>query len=168
MGKRGSLDDLISDLEDLEVNFDNKLQKKYDDIMAYIIVAIGKATAYDTGISRDILKNILNELGRSDLQYELDHIIWEFWNTRKERLKDNSNYSFVKNNGRYEISINDYGFTNQNEGLISDVHPRNDSRVVPRQVDYGIDLMETESDKDIEKAFKELENFIVKALEGDI
>ncbi|MGL6185533.1 MAG: hypothetical protein ACRC1T_09175 [Clostridium chrysemydis] len=168
MGKRGSLEDLIDDLEDLERNFDKKMQKKYDDIMAYIILAIGKATAYDTGVSRDIIKNILAELGRSDLQAELDHTIWEFWKVKEKRLEDNATYSFKKSNGRYFIQINDYGFTNQNNGKVSDIHPRKDSRIIPRQVDYGIDLMETESDYDIEMAFKNLESFIVKALDGDI
>lgn len=168
LAKNRSLDDLIDDLDDLEKNFDIKMQKKYDDIMAYIVLAIGKATAYDTGVSRDIIKSILSELGRSDLEAELEHMIWEFWRTKEERLEDDSSYTFKKFNGRYSIQINDYGFTKQNEGKVSSIHPRNDKRVVPHQVDYAIDLMETESDSSIEKAFRDLEAFIVKALDGDI
>lgn len=166
MARKNSLESLIDDLEYLENNFDKLLQKKYDDIMAYIILAIGKATAYDTGVSRDIVKNILEELGRSDLEAELDHVVWEFWKAKTERIKDNPDYSFYKVNGRYSIKIHDYGFTNQNEGYVSQLHPRSDSRVIPRQVDYGIDLMETGSDKDIEKAFNEFEDLIVKLLDG--
>ena len=169
MGKRGSLEDLIADLGELEKNFDRLLQQKYDNIMAMIMVAIGKSTAYDTGVSRDIIKQILTELGRSDLEAELDHVIWEFWKTRGQRMEDPHTHRFVRNGyGRYEIEIEDYGFTQQNEGYVSPVHPRSDSRVVPNQVDYGIDLMETGTDSGIEKAFNELEDFIVKALDGDI
>lgn len=169
MAKVSSLEDLIDDLDNLGRNFDKILQDKYDDIMAMIMLAIGKATAYDTGVSRDLIKNILRELGREDLESELDHTIWEFWKTREQRLNDGADYTFKKDDyGRYYIEINDYGFTNQNEGYVSPLHPRSDARVIPNQVDYGIDLMETETDSSIEKAFRELESLIVKALDGDI
>lgn len=169
MGKRSSLEDLIGDLENLEKNFDKILQDKYDNIMAMIMLAIGKATAYDTGVSRELIKNILRELGREDLEAELDHTIWEFWKTREQRLNDNASYTFQKDGyGRYYIEINDYGFTNQDKGYVSPLHPRSDARVVPNQVDYGIDLMETGTDSSIERAFRDLESLIVKALDGDI
>lgn len=162
------LESLINDLGYLEKNFDSMFQEKYDNIMAMIILALGKATAYDTGVSRDLIKSILSELGRSDLEYELDHIVWEFWKTKSEREKEGANYTFTKINGNYNIVINDYGFTQQNEGYVSVFHPRNHKKVVPHQVDYAIDLMETGTDKDIEKAFRDLESFIVKALDGVI
>lgn len=166
MAKKNSLESLIADLDYLEKNFDNILKQKYDNIMATIMLAIGKATAYDTGVSRDIIRDILKELGRDDLSPQLDHIIWEFWNTIEERKKDNVGYTLSKVNGKYKIVIMDDGFAQQSDGKVSDIHPRHDSRVIPRQVDYGIDLMETGTDADIERAFDDLEKFIVKAIEG--
>lgn len=168
MGKKGSLEDLISDYAYLEKNFDTLMQEKYDNIMAMIMLAIGKATAYDTGLSRDLIKGILGELGRSDLEPELEEINWEFWKTREKREKEPHSYKFNKTGGRYSIVIEDEGFAQQNEGYVSPFHPRSDNRVVPKQVDYGIDLMETGTDREIEKAFKDLENLIVMALDGDL
>lgn len=168
MAKRGSLEDLISDYSYLEKNFDSIMQEKYDNIMAMIMLAIGKATAYDTGVSRDLIKGILSELGRSDLEPELEEINWEFWKTRKQREKEPHSYKFSKIGGRYNIVIEDEGFAQQQNGYVSPFHPRSDSRVVPNQVDFGIDLMETGTNKEIEQAFKDLEIFIVKALDGDL
>jgi hypothetical protein len=167
--KLRSLDALIADLDFLEKNFDRILQEKYDNIMAMVMVAIGKATAYDTGVSRDLVFQILCELNRADLAFELNHVVYEFWKTYEKRDQEPHGYTFKKENGRYFIEIIDYGFYNQQEyGKVSDIHPRNDKRVVPHQVDYGIDLMETGTDKGIEKAFKDLENLIVQALDGVI
>lgn len=168
MGKRGSLEDLIADYSYLERNFDTLMQEKYDNIMAMIMLAIGKTTAYDTGVSRDLVKGILGELGRSDLEPELEEINWEFWKTRKQREKEPHSYRFSKIDGRYNIVIEDMGFAQQQDGYVSPFHPRSDSRVVPNQVDYGIDLMETGTNKEIEQAFKDLEILIVKALDGDL
>lgn len=167
MGKVGSLEDLISDYSYLEKNFDTVMQEKYDNIMAMVMLAIGKATAYDTGLSRDLIKGILGELGRSDLEPELEEINWEFWKTREQREKDTHSFRFNKIDGRYSIVIEDEGFAQQQEGYVSPFHPRSDSRVVPNQVDYGIDLLETGTNREIEQAFKDLETLIVKALDGD-
>lgn len=164
--KKNSLDKLIFDLGKLEKNFDKIFQEKYDNIMAMIMLSIGKSTAYDTGVSRDLIKGILGELGRSDLEQELDHVIWEFWKTKEKREKEGVSYSFSKSEGKYHIQIEDYGFTNQNEGYVSDIHPRSDKRVIPHQVDFVIDSMEAETDRDIEKAFRDLESFICKAIDG--
>ncbi|MGL4999672.1 MAG: hypothetical protein ACRC5T_11945, partial [Cetobacterium sp.] len=156
------------DLDKLEKNFDRIISQKRDDIIAMVMLAIGKATAYDTGVSRDLIKDILRTLGRSDLEQQLDHVVWEFWKTVEDRRKDKAVGIVLRNNGKYEIKIHDYGFTQQNEGYVSPVHPRTDARVIPMQVDYGLDLLESESDKGIEDAFKKLELFIYKALDGKI
>lgn len=166
--KKNSLDKLIMDLDNLEKNFDRIFEQKYDNIMAMIMVAMGKATAYDTGVTRDLIKGILGELGRSDLAVELEHQIYEFWKTRDAREEEKHSYTFNKVNGKYYIEIDDYGFGNQNDGAVSDIHPRKDPRVVPHQVDYAIDLMETGTDRGIEKAFDDLERFICKVLDGVI
>lgn len=164
--RKNSLEKLISDLDFLENNFDNLLQEKYDNIMAMILLTIGKSTAYDTGVSRELIKSILQELGRDDLTSELEHVIWEFWKTKDDREKEDVSYSFIKQDGRYIIQIHDYGFSNQNQGVVSNIHPRKDPRVIPNQVDYAIDLMESGLDRDIEKAFNDLESFICKAIDG--
>lgn len=169
MAKPNSIEELIIDLNKLEKNFDKKMQEKYDNIMALIMVAIGKATAYDTGVSRDLVKDIIKELGRDDLTYKLDHNVYEFWNTLSERKQKAGKYTLKKTKNSYHISIDDDGFVTQAEdGKVSEWHPRQDPMVVPRQVDYGIDLMELAADEDIEKAFDELQSFICKAIDGDI
>ena len=86
--KKNSLDKLIMDLDNLEKNFDRIFEQKYDNIMAMVMLAMGKATAYDTGVTRDLVKGILGELGRSDLAVELEHKIYEFWKTREVREEE--------------------------------------------------------------------------------
>ncbi|MGL5100828.1 MAG: hypothetical protein ACRC6B_12505, partial [Fusobacteriaceae bacterium] len=125
---------------------------------------------YDTGVTRGVIKNILSELGRSDLQAELEHSVYEFWQTKAEREKQGVSYSLSKSDdGKYFISIIDDGFYNQNTyGKVSEIHPRKDGRVIPNQVDFGVDLLETGSDPLIEKAFADLEAVIAKAIDGVI
>ncbi|MGL6167443.1 MAG: hypothetical protein ACRC0Y_04050 [Fusobacteriaceae bacterium] len=167
---KNSLNTLIKDLEYVEKNFNKIVQSKYDDVMACLMTVIGRATAYDTGVTRGVIKNILEDLGRGDLQSELEHSVYNFWHTKDEREKQGVSYSFSKSgDGKYSISITDYGFYNQNtNGKVSDKHPRKDSRVIPNQVDYGMDILETGSDPLIEKAFAELERVITKAIDGVI
>ncbi|MGL4999454.1 MAG: hypothetical protein ACRC5T_10840 [Cetobacterium sp.] len=165
---KNSLEGLISDLDVLGKNFDRVIQSRCDDIIAMVFLAIGKATAYDTGVSRDLVKEILKKLGRGDLEKALNHFVWEFWKEVDARKKDKPSTVVLKENGKYEIQIHDYGFTQQDEGYVSTIHPRKSSRVIPRQVDYGIDLLETGSDKKIEEAFYRLETLIYKALDGVI
>ncbi|MGL5970521.1 MAG: hypothetical protein ACRCZL_00745, partial [Cetobacterium sp.] len=70
-----SLEALINDLGRIERDFDKIIQQKRDDIVAMVFLAIGKRTAYDTGVSRDLVKTILSRLGRDDLGFQLDHVI---------------------------------------------------------------------------------------------
>lgn len=163
-----SLEALINDLGRIERDFDKIIQQKRDDIVAMVFLAIGKRTAYDTGVSRDLVKTILSRLGRDDLGFQLDHVIWNFWKTVEARKKDNAAVIMLKSGGKYDIQIYDYGFTQQDEGYVSPLHPRTDPMVIPRHVDYGIDLLETGTDSDIEEAFAKLEDFICQALEGVI
>lgn len=166
--KKNSLEKLISDLDHLSKNIDNLLDKKYDNIMARLFVLIGKTTAYDTGVSRNIIKSILSDLGRPDLQSELEHEIFEFWRKKRDRERDNVKYTFNKQNGRYKIEIEDYGIGNQEAGKVSDIHPRQDSRVIPHHVDMALDKLETDGDKDMVSAFNELESFICKLIEKGV
>lgn len=166
MAKKNSLQGLIDDLDELSKNFDILLDYKYDDIMAKLFVLIGQTTAYDTGVSRDIIKDILSDLGRSDLQSELEHKVYEFWQTREHREQYGQvDYSFVKRNGKYEISIEDYGIAQQNDGLVSDIHPRQDPNVVANNIDMALDKLETDADRNIVKSFNELEKMICKLIE---
>lgn len=167
MAKKSSLDDLINDFKKLE-HMDNILSEKYDNIIATIMCEIGKRTAYDTGASREIIQSILKELGRPDLANQLNHVIYEFWHKLNERL--DVYYELNKSeDGRYDIMIYDYGFANQSEnGIVSRKHPRKDRMIKKHHVDYVLDRMETGSNKEINKAFSELEKFIVDILEGKI
>ena len=134
------------------------------------MVAVGQGTSYDTGVSRDIIRDIIRDLGRPELASELEHIIYEFWNTKQERLKDPKSYTLVKNGmGRYSMSIQEDGFNAQDlDGKVSSIHPRKDNKVVPHQIDNAIDLMETKLDPLIEKAFAEMEEYVVKLIEGGV
>ncbi|MGL5962557.1 MAG: hypothetical protein ACRCZ0_11510 [Cetobacterium sp.] len=154
----------------METHFDEIMQEKYDKVFARIMVAVGKGTSYDTGVSRDIIKDILIELGRPELVGELDHIVYEFWRKRQDRLKDSRSHTLTKGaNGRYHVTISDGGFNAQDvDGKVSQYHPRKDSRIVPHQIDNAVDLMETKLDPAIEEAFVELESYIVKVIEEGV
>lgn len=166
--RKNSIEKLILDLGNLEKNFDKIFDEKYDNIMARLFVLIGKTTAYDTGVSREVIKNILSDLGRPELQNELEHKVYEFWKKRSHRERDGVSYSFSKSNGRYNISIDDYGISNQNNGTVSDIHPRQDSNIIPRHIDEAIDKFDTDSDRDIVLAFNELEKMICYIIERGI
>ena len=166
--RKNSLNSLINDLDNLSKNFNNIFEKKYDDIMAKLFVLIGSTTAYDTGVSRDIIKSILSDLGRQDLQKDIEYKVYEFWKKRNEREKDNSDYSFQKVDGKYKIIINDYGIGNQQEGIVSDIHPRQDKNVIPNNIDRALDELETDANRDIVKAFNELEKTICRIIERGI
>lgn len=163
--KNNSIEKLILDLDTLSENFDKIFEKKYDNIMARLFVLIGKTTAYDTGVSRDIIKNILSDLGRPDLQKELEHKVYEFWRKKREREEDGVSYTFNKNGGKYSISIEDVGIGNQEDGKVSDIHPRQDSNVIPHHIQSALDKLETNADKDIVLAFDELEEEICRMIE---
>ena len=160
------LDKLIGDLDYLEKTFDKQFQQKYDDIMAEVMSLIGRTTAYDTGVSRQIIKDILGDLGRPDLVAELEHNVYEFWKTKAEREQEGHSYTLIKNNGSYSIDIFDDAIANQNDGVVSEIHPRQDPEVVPYHIDLALDKLETKIDPRIESAFIALEDSIVKAIEG--
>ena len=166
---KNSLDKLILDLDKIGKNFDNIFEVKYNNIMAQIFVLIGQTTAYDTGVSREIIKNILVDLGRPDLQGELEHTVYEFWKKKHQREIEGATYTFNKSNGKYSISIEDYGIFNQDEyGIVSDIHPRQDSNVIPHNIEKALDMVETDADKDIVLAFNQLEKEICYAIERGI
>lgn len=163
------LDLLVNNLSYIENNIDILIEPKVNDIVAQILLTIGQATAYDTGISRELVKGILSDLGRNDLANQMGYVIYEFWNTLSERKMSNPSYTLHKTKSSYEIEIIDDGFYNQDElGIVSKVHPRQDNRVKAHQVEFAIDKMETGTDTNINKAFAKLEEFIVKILEQKI
>lgn len=165
---KNSLEKLILDLNNLEKNFDKIFEEKYDNIMARLFVLIGKTTAYDTGVSREVINNILSDLNRPDLQNELEHKIYEFWKKRKYRENEGVSYKLTKVNGKYNILIDDYGIGNQNDGKVSDIHPRQDSNIIPRHIDEALDKFDTDVDRDIVRAFNELETMICYIIERGI
>ena len=169
MAKKNSLQNLIDDLEYLENNFDTLFSKEMDNIIAQLLVNIGKTTAYDTGLVRDLLKQMLIELGRVDLLSELEYQVYEFWKTRSQRELEGSskNLNITKNKGsrEYKITINDDGFYNQQQGVVSKTHPRQDSNVIPYNVDLYLDKLETGGDKYIDKAVDEFRDAIIRFIE---
>lgn len=169
MAKKNSLQSLIDDLDYLEKNFDTLFSKEMDNIIARLLVNIGKTTAYDTGLVRDLLKQMLIELGRVDLLSELEYQVYEFWKTRNQRELEGSNKSFSikKGNGsrEYNITIEDEGFYNQQQGIVSKTHPRHDPNVIPYNVNLYLDKLETGGDKDMDKAIDEFRNAIIDFIE---
>lgn len=162
------LDKLILDLDYLEKTFDKTFQERYDDIVAELMSLIGSMTAYDTGVSRQIIKDILGDLGRPDLVSELEHNVYEFWKTKAEREQEGHSYTLIKQGGKYSIEIIDDAIANQNDGIVSDIHPRQDPNVVPHHIDMSFDMFETQANPKIEKAFRKLEDSIVRAIERGI
>lgn len=164
-----SLDKFIKDLQKVEANFNTITKKKKDNVIGQIIKEIGIRTAYDTGVTRGALKNILRkELKLPDLALELDTTVYNYWEKiYGKRSKDDASYIFdVKADGTYRISIIDDGFYGQAEdGIVSSKHPRQDPLVVPRQVDNVCDLMNSKQILEIEKSIDDLVIAIVEAIE---
>lgn len=168
MAKNG-LDIFINDLKKISKNFDKLLEKQYDDIVGNLLVVIGQTTAYDTGVARDLIKKILKDLGRADLSEEIEYRVFEHWKKRERREKENSKAELRKSNGNYTITIEDEGFFNQQQGKVSDQHPRQDSLVIPYNVDYSMDKLQTSGDIRLDKAIDDLKIAIVNLIElGDI
>lgn len=167
-----TLNDTIKDFDFIERNFNFLLEEKYDNLVAQLLVEIGKTTSYDTGVIRDLIGNALNDLNRPDLEKELEHKVYEYWRTKEERLQDNSSYkldmNFNKEKASYNLVINDDGFYNQQLGKVSTIHPRQDYNIIPQNVDYCIDKFETGSNEKIKEIEEDLINTIIKALEGDV
>ena len=165
-----SIVDTINDLDYIAKNFNNIFGKKFDDIVAQLVVLIGKSTAYDTGLARDLIANILMDLGRPDLVKDLEYRVYEFWKTREQRELEGSNWDtdIKRNNSRskYNITIEDDGFYQQQLGKVSDIHPREDANVIPFNVDFYTDKMETGAESSIEAVFEELREMIISYLEG--
>ncbi|MGL5962428.1 MAG: hypothetical protein ACRCZ0_10845 [Cetobacterium sp.] len=167
-GGKDPLDKLISNLEKVA----QKLQEAnplYDKIVASVFRAIGKATAFDTGVARSLIQGVLNELGQPNMANELYPIVYEFWKSVDARLKDNPTYSINKSGGRYSVTISDYGFSNQaTYGKLSENHPRSNGGLTPYQVDYANDLVESGADAVIERSLDELHRQIVMMIERGV
>lgn len=163
-----SLPNFIEELDFIGDNFNYLLEDSYDEIVAKLVTMIGKTTAYDTGVARDLIKGILLDLGKPQYSSELEHEIYEYWKSVEERRRENSSYSFnkVKTDRVYEynMTINDDGFAQQQEGKVSSIHPRNDSNVVPFNVDLYSDKLETSS-AEYNKIFNDLKKNIVRIIE---
>lgn len=172
MSKSSSIEDLINDLDYLENNMHKICDERIDNIVAQLMTLIGKSTAYDTGVARDLIKNVLRDMGREDLIPSLEYSMYEFWKTREKRELEGSTYEYRKfsksNENMYNISIYDDGFVQQQDGVVSKIHPRNDSDVRPSNVDFYIDVLETGASKELESAINELLKLLIKAIEGDV
>lgn len=173
MARKNTINGLINDLDFLSNNFNYLLDTKYNDIVAQLVVLIGKSTSYDTGVVRDLIANILMDLGRPDLQKELEYKMYEFWKSRTRReTEDNASYDFSLKDTRYHkhfnITIDDYGFYNQQIGKVSSIHPRNDQNVIPFNVNFYMDRLETDSEPEFIKVFNELNDLIVKLIEKGV
>lgn len=169
MGNNISLKQFIRDMKKVRDNIPKLVQKNKDNIIAHAMKNIGMMTAYDTGVARGVIKDILSkELKRPDLAIELDHTVYNYWESRYgKRTPDDASYIFEKTeNGVYKISIIDDGFAGQAEdGKISQTHPRQDQLLVPRQVDYVCDLMNAKMLQDVEKEVDEMTTRILLAIE---
>lgn len=172
MANKSSLDKLIDDLDYIENNFDFIFSQDFDNIVARLMTEIGKSTAYDTGLVRDLIKDILSELNRMDLSNELEYTVYEFWKKRQDRELEGSSYEFNKrqssNKIDYDIVISDNGFANQQSGIVSKIHPRHDANVIPYNVDFNTDKLETGGNRDIDKAIEDLRNRIIDVIEKGV
>lgn len=167
-----SLDLLINDLDILGNKFNAILDKCNTDIVAKLVTLIGKSTAYDTGVARELIANILRDLGREELVSELEHEVYEYWKSRQQREIQGNTSSSVDvlvspQYTEYNININDYGFARQQDGIVSTMHPRNDQNVIPFNVDYFSDKLELGS-VEFEDVFSALEDMICNVIERGV
>ena len=159
------LDVFIEDLKKTSKNFDKLLEKQYDDVVGNLLVVIGQTTAYDTGVARDLIKKILKDLGRADLSEEINYNVFEHWKKRERREKEDSKAELKKSQGSYIITIEDEGFFNQQQGKVSEQHPRQDPSVIPYNVDFCMDKMQTSGDIRLDTAIDNLKDAIVNLIE---
>lgn len=162
---------LIYDLDIIARDFDKMFGESYKRLIAQLILEIGKTTAYDTGVVRDIIANILYDLDRPELVSQLEYRIFEFWKSREKReIQDKSDYSVSinNNNTNYDIMIDDYGFYNQQMGKVSNIHPRQDPNVMPYNVDFCLDQLETGSNPELELMFDEINDIVVDVIEKGV
>lgn len=159
---------MIYDLHIIARDFDKMFSDNYKNLVARLVVEIGKTTAYDTGLIRDIISNILYDLGRPELVNELEYKVFEFWRTRSERETDDVAYSVNMTDTDYDIVIEDDGFYNQQIGKVSNQHPRQDANVIAYNVDFCVDNLETGNNIHIERVFNELNNIIVNLIEKGV
>lgn len=167
--KSKKLQSLIYDLHIIGRDFDKMFGENYKNLVGRLVAEIGKTTAYDTGMIRDIIANILYDLGQPHLVNELEYKVFEFWKTRSKRETEDVDYSLKSQNTTdYEITIQDDGFYGQQNGKVSSRHPRQDNNVIPYNVDFCIDSLETGTNQNIEKLFNELMDIIVKTIERGV
>lgn len=118
-----------------------------------------------------MIQNILIELGRVDLIEEIDYKVYEYWN-KLEKRREEVDYSFSKIKGsngiNYSAIIEDEGFYNQQQGIVSSIHPRQDENVIPFNVEYCQDRMETGAEIRVELAIEKFKNAIIKAIEKGV
>ena len=142
-----SLKKTILELETLENLFDTAISDSVKELVAKVVVELGQTTAYDTGLVRDLIANILMDLEHPELVDQIEYQVYEFWKTRGQREKEQFSYdvkvSHNNKNINYDIGIYDYGFAQQQDGKVSTIHPRRDKKVKAENVNYVLDLLET-------------------------
>lgn len=161
------LDKFITDLDKSIVAIPAKTKVYKKELFASILYEIGRRTAYDTGVSRGIIQDVLRSLGKGNLALSLEEPLYQFWKTLEERLQEKSNYFFSEDeNGNMTLVIDDYGFTGQQEyGHVSSKHPRNNPLVIPMQVDFVIDAFNLGQFSEIEIGLNSFLDSIVDIIE---
>lgn len=166
---------LISELEKAKVTFETQIEKYVDELVAKIFQLIGVRTAYDNGVTREIVMNIISkDLKNPTLAQTLITEIYQYWNTLEKRLKQDKGYTFSKSKVNseiiYDVEIDDYGFSNQAiDGELSIKHPRGlDSKLRPFMVDFVLDKVSTGTESEISMEINNLLNKISKLMEGDL
>lgn len=167
------LKDLIKEVENSKKECRKVLNPLYDKLVAQIIYEIGKSTAYDTGVTRQILQKLLrDELKEKKLAIQLEATPYEHWNTIEQRLQEVNEAKFTKTQeGKYKIDILSDSFADLDSGdtIVSTNHPRGlDPNLRNYMTEYVMDMFENGSNEEIEKIIVKLEEKILQLFEGRV
>lgn len=154
------LSKFIEELEEVEKNFNKELEIYQNDIMAIYIYKIAEATAYDTRYTRDLFRYALEQGGYSKLSSKLYVDPYDHWKDLQKRMQKGDTISMKKHiDGIFYLTIDSEAFDmlNTNPNMPSTRHPRGmDPKLQPFIVEYVTDLLETQSDKDMENVIEVL------------
>nr|DAW75202.1 MAG TPA: hypothetical protein [Bacteriophage sp.]DAX46443.1 MAG TPA: hypothetical protein [Ackermannviridae sp.] len=157
------LSKFIEELKEVEKNFNKELELYQNDIMAIYIYKIAEATAYDTRFTRDLFRSGLEQGGYTKLSARLYVDPYDHWKDLQKRMQKGDTLRMTKSNGTYYLTIDSEAFDmlNTDPNMPSTRHPRGiDPKLQPFIVEYVTDLLETQSDKDMENVIKVLWNKI--------
>lgn len=174
MAQGVKLKTLIKDMIKTTNNLPNEINTKIDNIVARILFEIGYAMAYDTNTTRNLFMEILRtHFNNKALANKLYKDPYEHWNTIEQRQSDGDIYALNKvatnYKTKYDVMIQSDAFYRQDiiADSVSKHHPRGqDDNLKALMTEYVMDMFDTGSNTEIERLIIELEEDIIRVIEG--